>query len=108
MESQAASLRSAVESQGREVAALRGIAAAAEAESAAAKAELAQVGVFMSWLLLLMLAAHTAFPSAMTLSFPGWYCHAWCGRSIVDNHNPIKHLAAGEARHQAQEPGAAA
>lgn len=47
MESQAASLRSAVESQEREVAALRGIAAAAEAESAAAKAELAQVGVFM-------------------------------------------------------------
>jgi len=43
MESQAAALRSAVESQGREVAALRATAAAAEAESAAAKAELAQV-----------------------------------------------------------------
>lgn len=43
MEAQAAALRSAVESQGREVAALRTTAAAAEAESAAAKAELAQV-----------------------------------------------------------------
>lgn len=43
MESQAAALRSAVESQGREVAALRATAAVAEAESAAAKAELAQV-----------------------------------------------------------------
>lgn len=43
MEAQAAALRNAVESQGREVAALRATAAAAEAESAAAKAELAQV-----------------------------------------------------------------
>jgi hypothetical protein len=43
MDAQAAALRSAVESQGREVAALRATAAAAEAESAAAKAELAQV-----------------------------------------------------------------
>lgn len=45
MERQAAALRSAVESQGREVAVLRATAAAAEAESAAAKAELAQVGI---------------------------------------------------------------
>jgi hypothetical protein len=45
MEAQSAALRSAVESQGREVAALRATAAAAETESAAAKAELAQVGI---------------------------------------------------------------
>jgi hypothetical protein len=44
MEAQSAALRTAVESQGREMAGLRAIAAAAEAESAAAKAELAQVG----------------------------------------------------------------
>jgi hypothetical protein len=48
MEAQSAALRSAVESQGREVAALRATAAAAEAESAAAKAELAQVGSGLS------------------------------------------------------------
>lgn len=43
MEAQAAALRSAVESQGREVAALKATTAAAEADSAAAKAELEQV-----------------------------------------------------------------
>lgn len=45
MEAQSAALRTAVESQGREMAGLRAIAAAAEAESAAAKAELAQVRI---------------------------------------------------------------
>lgn len=45
MEAQASALRNVVERQGGEVAALRAAAAAAEAESMAAKSELMQVGL---------------------------------------------------------------
>jgi hypothetical protein len=45
MEAQAAALRNVLERQGGEVAALRAAAAAAEAQSTAAKVELAQVGL---------------------------------------------------------------